>query len=108
MSGKQSLKTRVKEEQQIRLKEKSMRGGSDQPTSIDDYERLVVSNTDQSYVWIQYMAFMLVNLGPDAARRVAERAVKGVSISNEDDKFNLWVAFMNLENSFGTQQTLES
>lgn len=63
---------------------------------------MVVANTDQSYVWIQYMAFMLDNLGADSSRRIAERAVKGVSISNEADKFNLWVAFMNLENNFGT------
>lgn len=52
------------------------------------------------------MAFMLDNLGVESARRVAERAVKGVSISNDEDKFNLWVAYMNLENNFGTQQTL--
>lgn len=84
-----------------------MRTGTDQPTSIDDFERLVVSNTDQSYVWIQYMAFMLDKLGADSARRIAERAVKSVSISSEDDKLNLWVAFMNLENNFGTQETLE-
>lgn len=49
------------------------------------------------------MAFMLDKLGADSARRIAERAVKGVSISNEDDKLNLWVAYMNLENNFGTQ-----
>ena len=101
-SGKQSLKSRVKEEQEIRLKEKHMRDNTDQPQSIDDFERLVVSNTDQSSVWIQYMAFMLDKLGMDAARRVVERAVKSVSISNEEDKFNIWVAFMNLENNFGT------
>jgi len=45
-SGKQSLKQRIKEEQEIRKKEKDMRTGTDQPTSIDDFERLVVSNTD--------------------------------------------------------------
>ena len=48
------------------------------------------------------MAFMLEKLDADAARRVAERAVKSVSISNEDDKLNLWVAYMNLENNFGS------
>lgn len=51
-SGKKSLKARVREEQEIRLKEKNMRTGTDKPTSIDDFERLVVANTDQSYVWI--------------------------------------------------------
>lgn len=106
-SGKQSLKARIKEEQEIRKKEKDMRNNTDQPKSIDDFERLVVSNTDQSFVWIQYIAFMLDNLGIDAARRIAERAVKSVSISNEEDKLNIWVAYMNLENNFGDQKTLE-
>lgn len=66
-----------------------------------------MANPDQSYIWIQYVAFMLDKLGVEAARKVAERAVKSVSISNEEDKFNLWVAYMNLENSFGGQETLE-
>jgi len=50
---------------------------------------------------------MLDNLGVEAARRIAERAVKSVSISNEEDKLNIWVAFMNLENNFGDQKSLE-
>ena len=53
------------------------------------------------------MAFMLDNLGIESARRVAERAVKSVSISNEEDKFNIWVAYMNLENNFGTKDTMQ-
>ena len=53
------------------------------------------------------MAFLLDRLGAESARKVAERAVKSVSISNEADKFNVWVAYMNLENNFGTQDTLE-
>jgi len=51
---------------------------------------------------------MLDNLGIEAARRIAERAVKSVSISNEEDKLNIWVAYMNLENNFGDQKTLET
>lgn len=51
---------------------------------------------------------MLDNLGIESARRVAERAVKSVSISNEEDKFNIWVAYMNLENNFGTKDTMQS
>lgn len=50
---------------------------------------------------------MLDNLGVDAARKVAERAVKAVSMTNEEDKLNIWTAFMNLESNFGSQDTLE-
>jgi rRNA biogenesis protein RRP5 len=48
------------------------------------------------------MAFILDKLGIESARRIAERAVKSVSISNEEDKFNIWMAYMNLENNFGS------
>lgn len=45
---------------------------------------------------------MLEKLDADAARRVAERAVKSVSITAEAEKLNIWIAYMNLENKFGT------
>lgn len=53
------------------------------------------------------MAFMLDNVDINAARSVAQRAVKSVSISNEQDKLNIWTAYMNLESNFGTQESLE-
>jgi hypothetical protein len=67
----------------------------------------LVADQDQSYLWIQYIAFMLDKLDANAARRVAERAVAAVSITAEADKLNLWIAFMNLEAQFGTQQQLQ-
>lgn len=77
-----------------------------EPKSVNDFERLLVSDIDQSYLWIKYMAFMLDKLDAEAARRVAERAVKSVGITAESDKLNLWIAYMNLENQYGTQETL--
>lgn len=85
-----------------------MRSETNTPKDIDDFERLLVANQDQSYLWIQYMAFMLDNAGVEAARKVAERATKSVSMSNEHDKLNIWTAFMNLESNFGTQESLEA
>ena len=78
------------------------------PKTVNDYERMLVSDYDQSYLWIQYMAFMLENLDAEAARRVAERAVKQVSMTAEDDKLNLWIAYMNLESKFGTTEQLQA
>ena len=54
------------------------------------------------------MAFMLDNVGIDAARKVVERGVRAVGMANDEDKLNLWTAFMNLESNFGTQETLEA
>jgi rRNA biogenesis protein RRP5 len=52
------------------------------------------------------MAFVLEKLDIEAARRVATRAVSSVSISNEADKLNIWIAYMNMESQFGTQEDL--
>ena len=80
---KRTLKDRLAEEQEIRDKEKRMRTGDDSPKDIDDFERLLVADQDQSYLWIQYMAFMLDNVDASAARKVAERAVKSVAMTND-------------------------
>ena len=49
------------------------------------------------------MAFMLDNVGLDAARKIAERAVTSISMTSEQNKLNLWTAYMNLESNFGKQ-----
>ena len=49
---------------------------------------------------------MLDSIDVDAARKIAERAVKSVSVSNDLDKLNIWTAYMNLESNFGTQESL--
>ena len=51
---------------------------------------------------------MLDKLDIEAARRVAERAIKSVSMTAEDEKLNVWIAFMNLESKFGTDETLQA
>jgi rRNA biogenesis protein RRP5 len=37
----------------------------------------------------------------DAARQVADRALRTIAMTSERDKFNVWVALMNLENAYG-------
>lgn len=77
------------------------------PQSVNDFERLLIADQDQSYLWIQYIAFTLDKLDIVAARKVAERAVKTIGMTAESDKLNLWIAYMNLENQFGTETTLQ-
>jgi len=54
--------------------------------------------------WIQYSAFILDNLGMDSARKILDRAVHTIDIANLKDKMNLWIAYMNLENTYGTPE----
>ncbi|XP_066096487.1 LOW QUALITY PROTEIN: protein RRP5 homolog [Saccopteryx bilineata] len=40
------------------------------------------------------------------ARAVAERALKTISFREEQEKLNVWVALLNLENMYGSQESL--
>jgi rRNA biogenesis protein RRP5 len=42
----------------------------------------------------------------DRARKIAERALKTIHFRADKEKFNVWVAMLNLENLYGTPDTL--
>ncbi|KIW64452.1 hypothetical protein PV04_09384 [Phialophora macrospora] len=77
------------------------------PQSPDDFERLLIAEPDNSVLWLQYMAFHLDLGDVDAARAVGERAIRTISIGLEDEKFNVWVALLNLEVHFGNDESIE-
>jgi len=78
------------------------------PRSVEDFERLLLTEGDTSIVWIRYMAFHLKMSDLERARQVAERAVKHVGFAEGKERFNAWVAYMNLECTFGTEQTADA
>lgn len=125
--------------------------GDAAPNSAAEYEALLLSSADSSFVWIKYMAF-LISLGDiDQARAVAQRAFNAINYRfagrrarsfdrvpggagggrirwardfahplpphpaclspsalyrREDaEKFNVWVALLNLENTYGDEAT---
>lgn len=77
------------------------------PQSVSDFERLLIGNPDSSILWIQYMSFQLQLSEVVKAREIAERALKSINYREEHEKLNIWVALLNLENSFGDDDTLE-
>jgi len=80
----------------------------DGPQSVDDFERLLLTEPDNAQLWIQFMAFY-VDLGDiDAARDVAEKALKSIGLAQEQEKQMIWVALFNVESTFGDSQTLDA
>ncbi|MGH0132943.1 UNVERIFIED_CONTAM: hypothetical protein FKN15_051161 [Acipenser sinensis] len=77
-----------------------------QPQTANDFNRLVLGSPDSSIVWLQYMAFHLHATEIEQARAVAERALKTISFREEQEKLNVWVALLNLENMYGTEESL--
>jgi rRNA biogenesis protein RRP5 len=78
------------------------------PQSVADFERLLLGSPNSSYLWIQYMSFQLQLAEVDKAREVARRALRTISFREEQEKLNVWVAMLNLENAYGTDDLLES
>merc|ERR1712166_1396192 len=52
------------------------------------------------------MAFHRKMTEIDMARRVAEKALTTISVREEQQRLNVWIAKMNLENAYGTVQSL--
>lgn len=106
---KQKQKDFLDRELEIRGKEMALLNSSNQePQNSDDFEKLLLQNPVSSYVWINYMAFTLEQNGIEDARGVAERAVKAMNFSPDNEKMNIWTAYLNMENSFGTEKSLIS
>lgn len=77
------------------------------PRSKDDYERLLLSERDNSELWMRYMGFHLDLGETEEARALAERALRNIHIREQDEKFNIWVALFNLESAYGSEESLD-
>ena len=54
------------------------------------------------------MAHHLMSVDIASARKVAERALRTIGFREEDEKYNLWLAYVNLEHKFGNEQSLDA
>jgi rRNA biogenesis protein RRP5 len=71
-----------------------------------DFEKLLQGAPDSSLVWINYMAYHMQLSEVGKAREVAERALKTIHFRREKEKLNVWMALINLENNFGSDESL--
>eukprot|EP01096_Ripella_sp_DP13-Kostka_P002736 TRINITY_DN1372_c0_g1_i5.p1 TRINITY_DN1372_c0_g1~~TRINITY_DN1372_c0_g1_i5.p1 ORF type:complete len:734 (-),score=465.38 TRINITY_DN1372_c0_g1_i5:155-2356(-) len=78
------------------------------PETAADFERLLISEPQNSQHWIRYMAFLISIAELDKARLTVEKALKKINAENAADKLNIWNAFLNLEFAYGSPTTLEA
>jgi rRNA biogenesis protein RRP5 len=96
-------KTRKRKQREIEISALEDRAlQKDKPQTPDEFEKLVRSSPNSSFVWINYMAFLLDLADVEKARSVAERALRTINIREEEEKLNVWVAYFNLENEYGS------
>jgi len=105
-SKRAKKREKLEREEKIRQQEKMILDNDKLPEMADDFERLLLGSPNSSYLWIKYMAFQLHMAEVEKARQIAERALKTINYREEQEKMNVWIAYMNLENSYGTQESL--
>nr|XP_020498454.1 LOW QUALITY PROTEIN: protein RRP5 homolog [Labrus bergylta] len=113
-SSKPQKKSRHELEQEKKAAEKALvqrevelMDPSLRPQDAAAFERLLLASPNSSLVWLQYMAHHLQATQIEQARAVAERALKTISFREEQEKLNVWVALLNLENMYGTEESLK-
>ncbi|GFN83437.1 Rrp5-like protein [Plakobranchus ocellatus] len=98
---KTKKKRKRDEEKLIQQYERSQLDGTATPQSANDFEKLALQSPNSSLVWLRYMAFH-VELGEtEKARAVAEKALSTISFREEQEKKNVWLAYLNMETTYG-------
>ncbi|KAM0751109.1 hypothetical protein T439DRAFT_301042 [Meredithblackwellia eburnea MCA 4105] len=77
------------------------------PSTMGEFEKAILETPNSSRLWIQYIAFFISLSQYDQARSVGRRALRSINFREEQEKLNVWVALLNLENSHGTEASLE-
>ncbi|XP_030842281.1 protein RRP5 homolog [Strongylocentrotus purpuratus] len=104
-TSKKDLKEEEKAQEDILYKtERALMDAERTPETPEDFDRLVASSPNSSLAWIRYMAFYLHSVDIEKARAIAERALKTINFREEQEKLNVWVAYLNLENLYGTEE----
>ncbi|KAK8947319.1 hypothetical protein KSP39_PZI006890 [Platanthera zijinensis] len=97
------LKRKEKQERELEIRAYEERClQNDVPQTVDDFEKLVRSSPNSSFFWIKYMEFVLGETNIEKARSIAERALQTIIIREEGERLNIWVAYFNLENAYGS------
>ena len=101
-SKREKARAKAEKEMELHRREQALREASDRaPETAPEFEKLIMANPRSSYVWLRYMAFQMSVGAHDEAREVAERALKAIPAPEEDERMNVWVAYLNLENLHG-------
>eukprot|EP00796_Vickermania_ingenoplastis_P005696 gene5696-4061_t len=78
------------------------------PSNAEEFQRLLLASPNSSYLWTQFMAHYVKLQKLEEARQTAERALQTISPRLDEELLNVWVAYMNLENLYGTGESLNA
>ncbi|KAJ3655566.1 hypothetical protein Zmor_014689 [Zophobas morio] len=96
-----------KEEERIAKIEQQLIDTSISPQSAEQFDRMLLANPNSSELWLQYISMHVAATELDKARSVGRRAIETINMTLVKEKFNIWVALLNLENMYGTKESFE-
>jgi rRNA biogenesis protein RRP5 len=102
----EGLDQRVRRRRVEEALDKFERQGEVAPTTPDEFEKQLLATPYNSYLWTQFMALHISLRRVEAARSVAEKALARIPVTEPKELLNVWVAYLNLENSYGTPESL--
>lgn len=76
-------------------------------STFEEFEKRLIGSPSSSLLWIKYMSTVLKLVDIGRARGVAERALQTINFRQEQEKMNIWLAYLNMENLYGTADTLQ-
>ncbi|EJD75660.1 S1 RNA binding domain-containing protein [Loa loa] len=98
----------IEEEKKLINRERKILEANWIPDNTNDFDRLVAGTPNSSILWIRYITFFLEQNDVEKARAVADRALSVINFREEDEIFNVWTAYLNLEGNFGTSESLKA
>jgi rRNA biogenesis protein RRP5 len=102
LTKREKARLKAAREMELHKKEQSLKARADAaPETASEFEKALMGNPRSSFLWIRYAAFHVSVGAYDEARAVAERALKAIPSSDQDEKMNVWIMFLNLENAHG-------
>ncbi|KAF5277696.1 hypothetical protein FQR65_LT03676 [Abscondita terminalis] len=92
-------------EERIRNKEIEIADGSAEPQTEEQFERLVTGQPNNSELWAKYIAYCVSNAEIHKARNIAKAALKRIDLNQTEERYNIWLTLLNLENNYGDKES---
>ena len=107
-SERSSIPERTKRRRNSIKADRTLTLDIDGPQTAVDFERILMSEPNSTGTWVNYMAFYLHLNEVAKARGIAERAIDHRSRATENEVLDRWVAYLNLEVTYGDSDSIEN
>lgn len=77
------------------------------PNEISNFEKDIMRAPNSAISWMKYVAFYVERSDIEEARNIAERGLKSIGYREEEERFNLWAAYLNFEYEYGSEERFQ-